>query len=115
MFAFYIMFLFQLLKKLSTYLKANITVPQEYVDGFIAADNTFLYQLVYDPLRRKLKPLNPYPQDINKSELSYAGEYMPQQKALDLALGNINIYTGEKFADFDPDTFVVYVVLFVLY
>ena len=52
-------------------------------------------------------PLNPYPPDINKSELSYAGEYMPQQKALDLALGNINIYTGEKFADFDPDIFVV--------
>ena len=52
-------------------------------------------------------PLNPYPPDVNKSEMSYAGEYMPQQKALQVALGNINIYTGELFADFDPDTFVV--------
>ena len=89
------------------YLKMNITVPEEYVDGFVAADNTFLYQLVYDPLKRKLVPLNPYPPDINKADLSYAGEYMPQQKAYQVALGNINIYTGEKFADFDPDTFVV--------
>ena len=32
---------------------------------------------------------------------------MPQQKALQVALGNINIYTGELFAEFDPDTFVV--------
>ena len=89
------------------YLKMNITVPEEYVDGFVAADNTFLYQLVYDPLKRKLVPLNPYPPDIKKADLSYAGEYMPQQKAFQVALGNINIYTGEKFADFDPDTFVV--------
>jgi hypothetical protein len=32
---------------------------------------------------------------------------MPHEKAYKIALGNINIYTMEKFADFDPDTFVV--------
>ncbi|KAL4237979.1 Rad2 nuclease [Mactra antiquata] len=95
-----------LLKKLSTYLKSNITVPQEYIDGFVAADNTFLYQLVFDPLQRKLIPLNPYPDDINPDELSYAGSRIHDDKALQIALGNVNIYTGEMFADFDPDTFV---------
>lgn len=92
---------------MSTYLKSNITVPQEYIDGFIAANNTFLYQLVFDPLQRKLVPLNPYDSDVNPQEMTYAGAYLPPHKALQIALGNINIYTGEKFADFDPDTFVV--------
>jgi hypothetical protein len=32
---------------------------------------------------------------------------MPHEKAYKIALGNINIYTMEKFANFDPDTFVV--------
>lgn len=30
-----------------------------------------------------------------------------QDEAYQIALGNINIYTREKFADFDPDTYVV--------
>ncbi|XP_052275253.1 exonuclease 1-like isoform X2 [Dreissena polymorpha] len=96
----------QLLKKLSTYLKSNITVPQEYIDGFVAANNTFLYQLVFDPLKRKLVPLTPYAPDVDPSCLHYAGAYMSDNRALQVALGNINIYTGDKFADFDPDTFV---------
>lgn len=32
---------------------------------------------------------------------------IPQDEAYQIALGNINIYTREKFADFDPDTYVV--------
>ncbi|XP_052767199.1 exonuclease 1-like [Mya arenaria] len=96
----------QLLTKLSTYLKCNITVPPEYIEGFKAADNTFLYQLVFDPLKRKLVPLNSYGPDVDPKEMAYAGSYMPQEKALQIALGNINIYNGEKFADFDPERFV---------
>lgn len=98
---------FQLLKKLSTYLKSNITVPQEYIDGFIAANNTFLYQYVYDPLKKKLVPLNPYSPDVNPEELAYAGAQIPAKKALQIALGNVNIYSGEQFASFDPETFQV--------
>ncbi|XP_060571925.1 exonuclease 1-like [Ruditapes philippinarum] len=96
----------QLLKKLPTYLKSSISVPQEYIDGFVAANNTFLYQFVYDPLQRRLVPLNPYPQDVNPDELSYAGSPFPAKKALQIALGNVNIYSGEIFASFDPETFV---------
>ncbi|XP_045161100.2 exonuclease 1-like [Mercenaria mercenaria] len=96
----------QLLKKLPTYLKSNISVPQEYIDGFVAANNTFLYQFVFDPLQRRLVPLNPYQEDVNPDELSYAGAHIPSKKALQIALGNVNIYSGEMFASFDPDTFV---------
>ncbi|KAL3872707.1 hypothetical protein ACJMK2_035913 [Sinanodonta woodiana] len=96
----------QLLKKVPTYLKMNLTVTQEYIDGFIKADNTFLYQLCFDPLQRKLVPLNPYTDDVDPRDLGYAGSYMPSEKAYQIALGNINIYTKEKFAEFDPETFV---------
>ena len=55
------------------YLKTSVTVPDEYLDGFVKANNTFLYQLVFDPVSRKVVPLNPYPEDIDPSTLSYAG------------------------------------------
>ena len=65
-----------MLRKLPVNLKmSNLTVTDEYVDGFIKANNTFLYQLVYDPTLRKLKPLHPYPPEINPDEIGYAGQY----------------------------------------
>ena len=97
----------QVLKKLSTYLKTSISVPQEYIDGFIAADNTFLYQLVFDPLKRRLVPLTEYAPDVDHKHMAYAGAHMPHDRALQIALGNINIYTGHKFANFNPQTFKV--------
>lgn len=53
----------------------NITVPEDYIKGFIRANNTFLYQLVFDPIERKLIPLNAYEDDIDPETLSYAGRY----------------------------------------
>lgn len=53
----------------------NITVPEDYIKGFIQANNTFLYQLVFDPIKRKLIPLNAYEADIDPETLSYAGRY----------------------------------------
>lgn len=57
------------------YLKMNILVSEEYIQGFIRANNTFLYQLVFDPVRRKLVPLNPYEDDVDPETLVYAGKY----------------------------------------
>lgn len=57
------------------YLKMNISVPKEYIDGFIRANNTFLYQLVFDPVRRQLVPLNAYNDDVDPEVLLYAGKY----------------------------------------
>lgn len=50
-------------------------IPDEYIAGFIQADNTFLYQLVFDTKTRKVLPLTPYPDDIDPSDLKYAGSY----------------------------------------
>ncbi len=59
------------------YLKMNLVVPEEYIEGFIRANNTFLYQLVFDPVRRKVVPLNPYPEHIDPATLGYTGLYPP--------------------------------------
>lgn len=65
----------QVIKKMGQYLKMDITVPDEYIDGFTKANNTFLYQLVFDPLKRKVVPLNPYPDHVDPASLNYAGTY----------------------------------------
>lgn len=70
-------FLPQVIRKMGQYLKMSVTVPEEYLQGFVKANNTFLYQLVFDPLQRKVVPLNPYPEDLDRSTLSYAGLYPP--------------------------------------
>ena len=54
----------------------SLSVPSEYIEGFVRADNTFLYQLVYDPLARQLVPLTPYPPEVEAGNLEYAGPYL---------------------------------------
>lgn len=94
----------KVIKKIGHYLKMNITVPEDYIEGFIRANNTFLYQLVFDPIRRKLIPLNAYEDDIDPETLSYAGQYVDDAIALQIALGNKDINTFEQIDDYNPDT-----------
>jgi len=52
----------------------NLIISNEYVENFKKADKTFRYQIVFDPLKRKLVSLHPYSPDIEPGEdLSYAG------------------------------------------
>ncbi|XP_036613144.1 exonuclease 1 [Trichosurus vulpecula] len=94
----------KVIKKIGHYLKMNITVPEEYINGFIRANNTFLYQLVFDPIKRKLVPLNAYEDDIDPDTLHYAGQYIDDTTAFQIALGNTNINTMEQIDDYNPDT-----------
>uniref|UniRef100_A0A8C5R956 Exonuclease 1 n=2 Tax=Leptobrachium leishanense TaxID=445787 RepID=A0A8C5R956_9ANUR len=91
------------IRKIGQYLKTNITVPDEYIDGFVRANNTFLYQLVFDPVKRKLVPLNPYNADVNPEELSYAGPNIGDSAALQIALGNADVNTMKQIDDYNPD------------
>ncbi|XP_062938921.1 exonuclease 1 isoform X2 [Cynocephalus volans] len=93
----------KVIKKIGHYLKMNITVPEDYIKGFIRANNTFLYQLVFDPIGRKLVPLNAYEDDIDPETLSYAGRYVDDSIALQIALGNKDINTFEQIDDYNPD------------
>ncbi|ELW49502.1 Exonuclease 1 [Tupaia chinensis] len=94
----------KVIKKIGHYLKMNIAVPDDYIKGFIRANNTFLYQLVFDPIKRKLIPLNAYEDDIDPETLSYAGRYVDDSIAFQIALGNKDINTFEQIDDYNPDT-----------
>ncbi|XP_061913743.1 exonuclease 1 isoform X2 [Entelurus aequoreus] len=93
----------KVIRKMNQYLKMNLVIPEEYIEGFVRANQTFLYQLVFDPVNRKLVPLNAYPEDINPATLSYAGVPLGDNTALQMALGNLDINTQEKIDDYDPD------------
>ncbi|XP_051579552.1 exonuclease 1-like [Myxocyprinus asiaticus] len=93
----------KVIKKMGQYLKMDISVPDEYIQGFTKANNTFLYQLVFDPLRRKVVPLNPYPDHIDPASLSYAGTNVGDEKGMEMALGNLDINTMQWIDDFNPD------------
>ncbi|NXG49651.1 EXO1 Exonuclease, partial [Psilopogon haemacephalus] len=94
----------KVIKKIGQYLKMNITVPEEYIQGFTRANNTFLYQLVFDPVNRKLVPLNPYGDDIDPEMLVYAGRHFGDSTAFQIAIGNIDIDTMEQIDNYNPDT-----------
>ncbi|KAL7383451.1 hypothetical protein ABVT39_011017 [Epinephelus coioides] len=93
----------KVIRKMGQYLKMNLVVPEQYIAGFIRANNTFLYQLVFDPVRRKVVPLNPYPEHIDPATLSYAGLNLGDEQGLQMALGNLDINTLEKIDIFNPD------------
>ncbi|XP_062344923.1 exonuclease 1 [Cinclus cinclus] len=93
----------KVIKKMGQYLKTNITVPEEYIQGFTRANNTFLYQLVFDPVNRKLVPLNAYGDDIDPETLTYAGRHVGDDTAFQIAIGNIDINTMEQIDNYNPD------------
>ncbi|KAM9726397.1 exonuclease 1 isoform 1-T2 [Menidia menidia] len=93
----------KVIRKMGQYLKMNLVVPESYIEGFVKANNTFLYQLVFDPVRRKVVPLNPYPDHMDPATLSYAGQNLGDDKGLAMALGNLDVNTLERIDDFNPD------------
>ena len=52
-----------------------MSVPRDYETRFEKAEQTFLYQIVFDPNTNKLLPLNPLPDDIDPKNLNFAGQY----------------------------------------
>ena len=95
----------QVLPRLPSYLNMHqINVSQEYVRGFIQANRTFLYQLVFDPRERRLRPLNDYPENERLGDLSFAGAFVEDGIALQLALGNLELRDLGQVHNFDPDS-----------
>ncbi|PSN42753.1 hypothetical protein C0J52_10656 [Blattella germanica] len=80
---------------------SSLTVPDEYRDNFILADETFRYQFVYDPLSRSMVHLTEPPDPDNVTEC--AGKTLPKDLAFQLALGNLDPFSLKKMDDFNPD------------
>lgn len=52
----------------------NLIISNDYIESFKKADKTFKYQIVFDPLKRKLVSLHTYGPEIDSNEdVSYAG------------------------------------------
>lgn len=85
----------------------SLEITSEYRTAFIKAEQTFLYQLVYDPNKRTLRPLKSYPSNLDPDTLHFAGKYMDDKIAFELAIGNLDAETLERLDTYNPDTVVV--------
>ena len=81
----------------------QLEVTAEYRESFVKADQTFLYQLVFDPIKRRVVPLTPYANDIDPSDLPFAGVYLDESTAYQLALGNLDVQNLDRLDNYDPD------------
>ena len=81
-------------------------VSDEYIKGFIQANDTFLYQIVFDPKTRAFRPLHTYPVNCDDDfahQMAFAGEItleVPLQ--FEYALGNLDIRNYEVVGHFQP-------------
>lgn len=50
-------------------------MPSDYDANFKKAEDTFLYQLVFDPRTQKQVHLTELPEGVEPSEFEYAGVY----------------------------------------
>lgn len=54
----------------------DVEVTDEYIQGFIKAELTFLHQLVFDTLEKRLVPLTPYSGNTSPDKVHFAGEHI---------------------------------------
>lgn len=76
-------------------IEAKMYVPDDYEKSFKQADETFLYQLVFDPVSMKLVPLNELPEGLQPGDLEFAGPYpytIRNQIQIAVFLFNLFIY-----------------------
>ncbi|OCK79308.1 exonuclease-like protein [Lepidopterella palustris CBS 459.81] len=70
-------------------------VPPGYLDSFIQAEMTFLYQWVFCPLSNQVVNFTDPEPGINPRELPYIGHHVPADVALGVSLGDLNPHTKE--------------------
>lgn len=89
--------IYKALSRLGSFV--NIKIPPEYRDQFMDADRMFQYQPVFDPLSRRIIPLN----DIPDSNVPVFVSKLTSDQAYQLALGNIDPMSLEVVDNWDPD------------
>lgn len=89
--------IYKALSRLGSFM--NIKIPPEYRDQFMDADRMFQYQPIFDPLSRRIIPLN----DISDSNFPILVSKLTSDQAYQLALGNIDPFSLEVMDNWDPD------------
>ncbi|KAL1492318.1 hypothetical protein ABEB36_010579 [Hypothenemus hampei] len=87
------------LKRIPRYLNMkNLVVTDEYKNNVLIANATFLHQIIFDPYKKELAHLtDPEISGTNPEYLINAGDKFDDEKALEVALGNINPYNFQPY------------------
>ncbi|KAF4523718.1 hypothetical protein B566_EDAN011582 [Ephemera danica] len=88
-------------KRLPLFLNLKAKIDDEYVERVRHAELTFRKQLVFDPRSRMQVTMDG--EEITNDE-PYSGEYLDNETAFSLALGNIDPFSMKQLDDFDPDS-----------
>ncbi|KFB47050.1 hypothetical protein ZHAS_00015119 [Anopheles sinensis] len=93
------------LAKIPSYLNMRqLSVSEEYKDEFLKADATFKHMVVYDPVhRRQTRLLDPDEEGTPEAYCCNAGEFLDENTALNLALGNLDPFSLRQMDDWHPD------------
>eukprot|EP01103_Thecamoeba_quadrilineata_P005916 TRINITY_DN1565_c2_g1_i1.p1 TRINITY_DN1565_c2_g1~~TRINITY_DN1565_c2_g1_i1.p1 ORF type:complete len:686 (+),score=183.40 TRINITY_DN1565_c2_g1_i1:85-2142(+) len=99
---------YQTSEKILEYLKytRDHVVPNDYVEGFRKAEQTFLYQRVFDPIAQEMVHLHPLPAHLSPLALDFLGPYIPPDVVLLIAMGRVHPATKVPF-EMDEENQVV--------
>ncbi|ORX94456.1 exonuclease-like protein [Clohesyomyces aquaticus] len=70
-------------------------VPQGYLEAFLQAENTFLYQWVFCPVSKKLVNLTPPHSGADIDKMPYIGKDVPADIAFGVSRGDLHPHTKE--------------------
>ncbi|XP_017858173.1 PREDICTED: exonuclease 1 [Drosophila arizonae] len=94
------------LKKIPQYLNMrNLEVDDDYIENFMKAEATFKHMYIYNPLEKRMERLHAL-EDYETDEryCSNAGSLLTDsEKAMQLALGNLNPFTLKTLDNWHPD------------
>ncbi|XP_035794936.1 exonuclease 1-like [Anopheles albimanus] len=93
------------LAKIPAYLNMRqLSVSEEYKSEFLKAEATFKHMVVYDPVERRQKRLTePLDEGTPEEYCCNAGEFLDEDTAFNLALGNLDPFSLRLLDNWHPD------------
>jgi 5'-3' exonuclease len=72
-------------------------IPEDYEEQFLKAIYSFKYHRVFCPLKGEMVHLNPVPEDLEISDLSFLGESFDRETMIGIARGRVHPFTKIPF------------------
>ncbi|PSN62690.1 PIN domain-like protein [Corynespora cassiicola Philippines] len=74
----------------------KLKVPQGFMEAFMQAERTFLYQWVFCPLSNQLVNLTVLEDGLDITQMPFLGAHVPQELALGVSRGELHPHTKER-------------------